>query len=194
MAKKTQLSADLRLAEKLNLNLILIFTAILAVFIFGYNIAYAQISENRLVNLANQERTVNGLNSLEVNSLLYFAAKSKAEDMLKNSYFEHYSPSGKSPWDFIISADYNYQMAGENLAIDFTQTDNVHNAWMNSPSHRANILKSKYEHIAVAAVEGDFLGRKTTVVVEMFGKLATNQLAAINNLLSKIHNMILGIE
>ncbi|MCL5794814.1 MAG: CAP domain-containing protein [Patescibacteria group bacterium] len=180
---------------KFNLYLTLIFTAILAVFIFAPKISLAAtIDEGRLVQLANQERTAIGLNALAVNPLLYSAAKSKAEDMLADDYFEHFSPSGQSPWDFIHAAGYIYQMAGENLAIDFIKTDSVHSAWMNSPAHKANILKSQYQDIAIAAVDGEFAGHQTTVVVEMFGKPASKQFAIINELITKIQSLILGIE
>lgn len=177
-----------------NSSLLFIIAIALILSVCVFDKAFAQVSESRLVELANQERINNGLNSLEVSPLLYFAAFTKAEDMLANNYFEHYSPSGKSPWYFIRGAGYNYQMAGENLAINFKSSDDVHAAWMVSPSHRDNILKYGYKDIGIAAVKGDFDGHETTVVVEMFGKLANGPVAEINNLFIKIHNFILGVH
>lgn len=187
MANKTKI--------KLNLIFLAIFTAILAVFIFNVDYARAaSIDEGELVNLVNLERKSRGLNLLEVNPLLYLAAKDKGQDMLSKDYFEHYAPYGKSPWDFIHETGYQYQMAGENLAIDFNTSKNAHEAWMNSSSHRDNILKKDYEEVGIATATGDFEGRQTTVIVEMFGKPVSKNILAIDKVFTKIQTFLLGIN
>lgn len=127
------------------------------------------VDEQYLLNLINQERTSRGLSALTYNNQLHEAAQAKAEDMLKNGYFEHISPSGKTPWIFIKTAGYDYLKAGENLAIDFTSVKGPVEGWMNSPTHRANILKADYEETGIAEVKGTYQGRETTIVVEEFG-------------------------
>lgn len=126
-------------------------------------------AEELIIGLTNAERAKAGLKPLAHNSRLARAAKAKAEDMFTRRYFDHISPSGRTPWGFIKEADYNYLKAGENLAIDFTSPRLTVPAWMASPSHRANILKPEYKEIGLALVEGEFNGRQTTIIVQMFG-------------------------
>jgi hypothetical protein len=67
-------------------------------------------------------------------------------------------------------AGYEYQVAGENLARDFGTTPDMMEAWMASPTHRANIVNPKYTEIGIAVIDGVFQGYETTLVVQMFGK------------------------
>ena len=75
-----------------------------------------------LVDVTNNNRLASNLSSLEVNSSLKKAAQAKADDMAKDGYFAHNSPDGIEPWDWIESVGYNYDHAGENLAINFSKT------------------------------------------------------------------------
>ena len=93
--------------------------------------------------------------------------------MLKNGYFAHTSPAGATPWKWFDQVGYDYMYAGENLAIDFSTGEDVHQAWMNSSGHRANILNSHYRDIGIAVVSGEFNGRTTTIVIQHFGALTT---------------------
>lgn len=129
----------------------------------------ADINVNRLVELANAERVARGLNTLTVDSRLITAAQNKGADMFAKQYWSHYGPNGETPWQFIKAAGYNYIYAGENLAKDFTSTDPIHTAWMNSPSHRDNIINVNYKDIGIAAISGIFDGKETIIVVQMFG-------------------------
>ena len=127
-----------------------------------------------LIDRANAARREAGLPALSPNSSLQESARRKGEDMLKNAYFAHNSPSGVTPWKWIDDVGYKYVYAGENLAIDFSTGEDVHAAWMNSPGHRKNILNEKYRDIGIAVVTGDFGDRVTTIVVQHFGSLTTN--------------------
>ena len=89
--------------------------------------------------------------------------------MFKNQYFNHISPSNKTPWDFIKAANYTYVYAGENLAIGYDDSTELHNAWMNSPSHRENIMNPNFREIGIAKVSGTYEGASTIIVVQMFG-------------------------
>lgn len=127
------------------------------------------ITVNRIIQLTNAERTKAGLKPLTVNSALTAAAQDKGNNMLAYDYFAHISPTGVTPWFWITKHGYNYLVAGENLAIDFTEAEDVVAAWMASPSHRANILQNEYTEMGVAVVTGEFQGGTSTIVVHMFG-------------------------
>jgi len=100
------------------------------------------ISIQALLKDTNDKRIENGLQPLTLNDQLNQAAAGKAADMFGNNYWAHISPSGKTPWDFILGANYQYVYAGENLAKDFQDSQGVVDAWMNSPSHKENLLNS----------------------------------------------------
>lgn len=132
------------------------------------------ISETRLLSLTNQIRSQNQLNELRMDSRLSKAAEEKLSDMFEKNYWAHFAPDGSTtPWYFIKKEGYEYTYAGENLAKGFTDSDEIVSAWMNSPSHKENMLSDKYQDVGFAVGEGDLTGEKTTLVVEMFG--STNE-------------------
>jgi hypothetical protein len=122
-----------------------------------------------IVELTNDERDIEALSPLTRNSILDEAAREKAEHMAENEYFAHYSPDGVSPWYWFDEVGYNYLHAGENLAVHFTESDEVVEAWMNSPTHRANIMNGDYAEIGVGTARGEYKGRPTIFVVQLFG-------------------------
>lgn len=128
------------------------------------------ITTQKLYDLTNREREKAGLNDLKYNQTLSKAAYEKAKDMFAQNYWAHYSPDGKTPWDFMYKSGYQYEYAGENLAKNFLFSNNVVDAWMKSPGHRENILKKDYTEIGFAIVNGVLNGEETTLVVQMFGK------------------------
>lgn len=119
--------------------------------------------------MTNQEREKKQLAPLVLNDALSQAAALKAEYMLANNFWAHNGPDGTTPWYFFKEVGYNYTYAGENLARGFTDSSDVMTAWMNSPTHRENILSSNYEEIGFAVKKGKLLGEDTTLIVEMFG-------------------------
>jgi hypothetical protein len=139
---------------------------------------FADISGNLIVELTNQTRIKDGLKPLNVNSDLSAAAAAKAADMIKNGYFAHFSPTNISPWFWIKQNGYNYKYAGENLAMNFSETNQVIDGWLDSPTHKANLLNVHYEDIGVAVLSGQVNGANRVVVVQMFGspKVPTNSI------------------
>jgi uncharacterized protein YkwD len=129
----------------------------------------APITTETIISLTNQARVENSVAELKVSSLLTKAAQNKANDMLARQYFSHNTPDGETPWSFIKAVGYSYTTAGENLAIDFTQAENMQAAWMNSPGHRANILNKNFTEIGIGIAKGIFDNHQTTIVVQMFG-------------------------
>jgi len=146
-----------------------------SIFLFGSSYIiprsklFGVILVNALINGTNQARTTDGLSSLHESPLLDAAAQEKANDMVANNYFAHTSPSGLSPWYWFENVGYNFTAAGENLAVDFTDSQDVTAAWLNSPEHRANILTAGYTDIGMATAQGEFQGHPAVYVVELFG-------------------------
>lgn len=140
------------------------------------------INSDNLIRLTNEERIKNSLWPLGFNDKLQTAATSKADDMVKLNYFDHNSPQGTTPWFWFQKAGYEYTFAGENLAIDFTEAENIIKAWLASPSHRANILNPNYTEIGLATKTGVVRDEETTVVVQLFGAPADPE--AENQILS----------
>lgn len=129
----------------------------------------SEITPDRVVKLVNQDRAMQGLQPLQFNDTLAQAAQAKADDMVKNTYFSHTSPSGVTPWDWIQKSGYDYRFAGENLAIRFTDAEDQERAWMASVKHKENILNLKYRDIGVAVEKTVRDGQEMIIVVQMFG-------------------------
>jgi hypothetical protein len=133
-------------------------------------LAYAsEINSTNVIGLVNQERRKVGTADLTLNLKLSKIAENKAKDMIKNDYFAHTSPDGKTPWFWFEKEGYEYQFAGENLAINFTTAEKQNESWMKSPSHRKNILSENFKEIGVATVKGVINGKEAIVTVQEFG-------------------------
>lgn len=128
----------------------------------------AAVLPSILSDLTNEERQSQKLNTLTVSPILNEAAQMKANDMATKGYFAHTSPEGITPWYWLIKAGYKYQYAGENLAINFNDSKDVTNAWMNSPTHKANIVKENYTEIGTGIATGMYEGRETVFVAQVY--------------------------
>lgn len=133
--------------------------------VLGYS---SEITVAKVLESTNSQRSKLGLTPLVYNTVLSDSATSKATDMFTYNYWAHTSPTGKTPWDFFTASGYEYSVAGENLAKDFYDTDGLIKAWMNSPTHRENIVNPKYQEIGIGVVNGVLGGIKTTLVVQHF--------------------------
>lgn len=122
-----------------------------------------------VIELTNDERQDNNASPLRRSAVLDAAASMKAQHMAEKGYFAHFAPDGTSPWYWFDQAGYTYAHAGENLAIHFTDSDEVVEAWMNSPTHRANIVDGKFTEIGVGTAKGRYDGHRTVYVVQLFG-------------------------
>ncbi len=122
-----------------------------------------------LLNETNNRRQQNSVGTVQLNDQLSDAARRKSANMFTEQYWAHVSPSGKDPWSFISAAGYNFLFAGENLARDFGDSKAVVDAWMNSPTHRDNLLNSRYKDVGFAITNGKYGEHETTLVVQMFG-------------------------
>lgn len=164
-----------REASVLTISFVIIFfflVALLQGFILTRTEFFSAIVPSVLVDLANQNREENKLPTLFINPVLQEVARAKANDMAKNEYFAHTSPEGITPWHWFREAGYTFSFAGENLAVNFSDSFDVTQAWMVSPLHRANILNLNFTEIGIATAKGMYRGRETTFVVQVFGKPA----------------------
>lgn len=136
-------------------------------------LAYATgMNRSDLLTATNSTRASNGLVALQSNVVLSNSAQAKAEDMITNDYWSHTSPTGIEPWYFFQQAGYVYVSAGENLAFGFNTGFEVNEAWVNSPTHLANIL-GDYRDVGFGIASGpDYQGGENTVVVAHYGKTA----------------------
>lgn len=130
---------------------------------------YGIVQANALVDETNQNRVANNLPALQVSPLLQAAAQEKANDMASKGYFAHTSPQGLTPWYWFENVGYQFDYAGENLAVNFSDSQDVTSAWMNSTEHRANILSADFTQIGIATAQGIYNGQSATYVVEEFG-------------------------
>jgi len=159
--------------------LVLKIFAVLLSTNFPQNIFFADITKSTLENFINQARQANGLGTLTENTKLDQAAQMKAENMVQNQYFDHTSPTGITPWFWFLQAGYKYKYAGENLAVGFYDSQEVYDAWLNSPSHKANILNPHYTDVGTAVLAG-FGPNNSIVVVQEFASPLPAKVA-VNN-------------
>ena len=129
----------------------------------------SDIETNVLLADTNEERKKAGLGELEISAQLSDAAFKKAQNMFAEQYWAHVSPSGTQPWKWFGEVGYNYSYAGENLAKNYPTAEATVEAWMESPTHRENILKQQYRDVGFAVVDGQLNGEQTTLVVALYG-------------------------
>jgi uncharacterized protein YkwD len=117
--------------------------------------------EAQMLNLVNEERTKRGLQPLKADPALRDVARAHSKDMFARGYFSHYTPEGKDPFQRMREAGVKYEIAGENLAL--TQTLQLaHAGLMNSPGHRANILRPQFGRVGIAVLDGGSYGIMVT--------------------------------
>ncbi|RKQ17196.1 LysM peptidoglycan-binding domain-containing protein [Oceanobacillus bengalensis] len=110
--------------------------------------------EQQVADLVNAERAKVGLGPLKHRADIKNVAEKKAMDLINSNYFAHNSPNYGSPFDMLKTFGIAYRTAGENIAKGQKSPQEVMNAWMNSPGHKANILKAEYDSIGVGYYQG----------------------------------------
>ncbi|WP_173918349.1 CAP domain-containing protein [Halobacillus sp. Marseille-Q1614] len=110
-------------------------------------------AEEHVIELTNEARESQGLEPLSINQQVAEVAQMKSEDMAKNNYFAHSSPTYGSPIQMLQSQNVDFQRAAENIAYGIQTPEEVVDGWMNSPSHRRNILDPNLKEIGVGYVE-----------------------------------------
>jgi uncharacterized protein YkwD len=123
--------------------------------------------EETVLYLINTIRVSNGLGALQANQVLTNIARLRCNDMIANSYFSHYTPDGQNIFNILQKNDVAYINAGENLGNSSPPSHGTPeafaDAWMASPSHKANVLRSVYTKIGIGVVDGG--GRRVVTTV-----------------------------
>lgn len=148
------------------LELALLSFSLLAVPGSGY---LSAVIASVLIDGTNQYRAEAGIPPLSENPLLAEAARAKAEDMAERGYFSHEGPDGRPPWVWIQETGYDYAFAGENLAVNFVDSEDVISAWIESDGHRDNLLGAQFTEIGIGTASGRYDGREAIFVVQFFG-------------------------
>jgi hypothetical protein len=137
------------------------------------------VTQDGLLRATNEARRDYESIDLSQSTKLSKAAQAKAADMVKRDYWSHETPEGKMPWSFMDTQSYSYRLAGENLAYGFSDSEEVIRGWLNSPSHRENLLSSDFEQVGFGIAQSEnFQGDgPETVVVALYatpGQLASS--------------------
>lgn len=123
-------------------------------------------NEAKMFDLINESRAKEGLEPYVIDEKLMKVAKDKAEDMITNDYFAHYSPTFGSPFEMLEKYSISYQSAAENIAGNSSVTG-AHYAIMNSPSHKTNIMSTRYTNAGIGIANSDKYGM---IIVQIFSK------------------------
>lgn len=116
-----------------------------------------EIAESTMLRLLNEERAREGLSPLVLDPALRDVARAHSRDMFEQGYFAHNSPITGSPSDRLSKAGVPYRVAGENLAYAPT-VELAHQGLMNSPGHRANILRPHFGRVGIGAIRSAWRG------------------------------------
>ncbi|MFE1290029.1 CAP domain-containing protein [Streptomyces sp. NPDC058751] len=119
-----------------------------------------------VITLTNTERAAAGLPPLTADARLTAAAQAHSADMVARDFYAHTSPEGGRPWDRAAAAGSAHRAVGENIACGQRSPAEVVQGWMDSPGHRANILKPDFTHLGIGLAGG---GRAGTYWTQLFG-------------------------
>lgn len=126
--------------------------------------------EKEIINLVNKERKKRGVSSLKVDSSLKKYTHFRSNDMAVENYFGHSSPKYGRWANFLYTGEYKFSFAGENLAAGFMSAKGFVQGWMDSPSHKANILNPRFKKISVTVVQGAKNSDYPTYATQWFTK------------------------
>jgi uncharacterized protein YkwD len=131
----------------------------------GANAQTARLStgqlESAVVCLINEEREAANQRPVRSNGSLHQAGLAHSEEMVSEGYFEHTSPAGVSFIDRILATPYlrgaRRWLLGENLIWGRGSASSARRlvqGWMESPPHRANLLRGRFREVGIGAVRG----------------------------------------
>ena len=156
--------------------------------ILGYA---TNISSDGLLSETNIQRNKTGAKQLTISPRLNEAAQAKAQDMVNRNYWSHQTPDQQEPWAFITATGYTFQKAGENLAYGFNNNGQVVAGWMNSPTHKMNMLDKAFDEVGfgVANATNFTNNGKSTVVVALYAKKSSVSAAGSLPSTTTTHNV-----
>ena len=143
------------------------------VFAYWNNETIAEVKDTDIIlnedevdalQLVNEYRMKNGLPKLKISEKLQEIAQIKANDLLTSGYFSHTSLTYGSTFNIIKDKGIKYNVAGENLAGNVSSEKAVE-AWINSETHRENMLDDEYNYTAICVTESPTYGK---IFVQLF--------------------------
>lgn len=120
--------------------------------------------EEEFLKSINEIRAKNNLPELVIDDAVQNVARLKAQDLIENNYFSHTSPKYGTPFEMLSSSSISYKTASENIAGNSSISGAI-DSWMNSESHKNNILSNNFNYTGVAVVHSNTYGK---VLVQMF--------------------------
>jgi len=129
----------------------------------------------QIIVLTNDIRTNLNIEQLIESQTLNDTAFAKAQDMLINQYFAHIDNSNRGLSFWLAKANYDYAVAGENLAMGFSDAASVVKAWTESPTHYANLIDPDYSEIGAGMTSGLYHEIETTLTAQYFGARQNTQ-------------------
>ena len=122
------------------------------------------VEEQEFLNKINELRVKNNLQELQIDESVENVARLKAQDLEENNYFSHTSEKYGTPFEMLSTSGINYKTASENIAGN-SSIDGAINSWMNSDSHKNNILSANFNYTGVAVVHSNTYGK---ILVQFF--------------------------
>ncbi len=117
--------------------------------------------ETGMLVLLNEERRAHGLRPFQADAEAAGIARAHSMDMFARGYFSHVSPEGDDPFARMSRGKLRFVAAGENLALGRTLAM-AHKGLMDSPGHRANILRPAFGRVGIGIVDGGRYGLMVT--------------------------------
>ncbi|OGH66575.1 MAG: hypothetical protein A3B90_00890 [Candidatus Magasanikbacteria bacterium RIFCSPHIGHO2_02_FULL_41_13] len=142
--------------------------------------------ENKLLTLTNNLRIRHGVAPMSPIVPLHVSSDYKASDMADLHYFSHRSPNGYGLAHYLSLAGYNYEAAGENLAMGFSSAEEVFSSWVKSPTHYANLIDPDFKEFGVSMESGTYNDLATVYVAQHFGAAKTVEAKAFPESVEKI--------
>ncbi len=156
--------------------LITLFIFLVSVIIFSANLSDSSLtaqaetqkndtdsSESFYLQAINNLRASKKLKPLAIDSRLSSSALSKANNMVTENYFGHYSITGKSFSEYIWQSSPNAEKVGENLAKCYSTDQLAFEALVASPTHYT-VMTASFTNFGVAEVENAKTGCTYTVM------------------------------
>jgi hypothetical protein len=157
--------------------LFVIYHIISSIFFPVAKTVASDLTVGNILEAINRERSIRNLLTLNPHDALSRAAQIKSDDMISRNYFSHTDPEGNYIWPTITSQGYTpYLQLGENLAIEFYNTESLVSAWMNSPTHRANIVNEGFKDQGMGLAFGNQnQAQYFSAITNTFGALITSK-------------------
>ncbi|MBI4768661.1 MAG: CAP domain-containing protein [Deltaproteobacteria bacterium] len=102
----------------------------------------------------NARRQSIGCPKLEWDERIAAVAQNHSRDMVSRNFNSHTNPDGKDPFDRLKEAGIDFSAAAEDITSGPKTGKEAYLIWLNSPSHRENMLNCLYLRHGVGRVRG----------------------------------------